>query len=72
MGEDKDDLAVDAPWLARWRRLPDGAAFASQRSRLLPVRRDGAALMLKAVMAEQDTLNEALPDPPVAVRAIDT
>ena len=54
MTERSDDLAVFAPWLARWRLLPDGAPFASQWSRLLPVRRGGAPLMLKAAMAEQE------------------
>jgi streptomycin 6-kinase len=42
------------PWIERWRLTPDGDPFASNWSRLLPVRRDGLALMLKAQMAEQE------------------
>ena len=45
------DLADFQPWLDRWRLAPDGEAFDSTWSRLLPVRRDGRALMLKACMA---------------------
>lgn len=44
------DEAVFAPWLARWRLTPDGAMIVGPNSRLLPVRRDGEALMLKAGM----------------------
>lgn len=36
-----------SPWLERWGLTADGAAFETHSSRLLPVRRDGAALMLK-------------------------
>ena len=42
------------PWLDRWRLTPDGEPFASTWSQLLPVRRDGQALMLKACMAGQE------------------
>ena len=36
-----------APWLDRWHLIPDGEAFASLGGLLLPVRKDGAAAMLK-------------------------
>lgn len=42
------------PWIGRWRLTPDGEPFASTWSRLLPVRRDGQALILKVGMAEQE------------------
>ncbi len=44
------DQAVFAPWLDRWRLTPDGTMIVGPNSRLLPVRRDGEALMLKAGM----------------------
>jgi streptomycin 6-kinase len=56
---DNPDLSVFAPWLVKWRLQADGAPFASQWSRLLPVRRDGNALMLKAAMAEQEVKGSA-------------
>ena len=52
-------LADFDPWLERWRLTPDGEPFASTWSRLLPVRRDGQALMLKACMAEQEVHGSA-------------
>lgn len=36
-----------APWLALWRLTPDGAAIHTRNADLLPVRREGMALMLK-------------------------
>lgn len=53
------DLADFQPWLDRWRLTPDGEAFDSTWSRLLPVRRDGRALMLKACMAGQEVHGSA-------------
>lgn len=53
------DLPHFQPWLHRWRLTPDGEPFASTWSRLLPVRRDGRALMLKACMAEQEVHGSA-------------
>lgn len=47
------------PWLDRWRLKPDGDPITSNWSRLLPVRRDGLALMLKASMAEQEVHGSA-------------
>ena len=47
------------PWLDRWLLTPDGEPFASIWSRLLPVRRDGQALMLKACMAGQEVHGSA-------------
>jgi len=47
-------LADFQPWVDRWRLAPDGAPFASNWSRLLPVRREGQSLILKAAMAEQE------------------
>lgn len=44
------DAAIFAPWLARWGLTADGAMIVGPNSRLLPVRRDGEALMLKAAM----------------------
>ena len=34
-------------WIDRWGLTPDGAPFASLGGRLLPVRQDGVAAMLK-------------------------
>lgn len=48
------DLMVFEPWLTRWNLVTDGEPFASNWSRLLPVRRDGEALMLKAAMAPSE------------------
>jgi streptomycin 6-kinase len=42
-----DDFLAFAPSLERWRLTPDGAPVVTTASRLLPVRRDGAAAMLK-------------------------
>lgn len=51
-----DDLSAFAPWLARWSLTPDGAPFETgySRSLLLPVRRDGAAAMLKLATAPEE------------------
>ena len=47
-------LEIFAPWLARWALEPDGEAFATASSRLLPVRRgDEAAFLKLAVHAEE-------------------
>ncbi len=53
------DLLDFQPWLDRWLLTPDGEPFASTWSRLLPVRRDGQALMLKACMADQEVHGSA-------------
>ena len=53
------DLLDFEPWLTRWRLEADGAPFASKWSQLLPVRREGRAMMLKAHMAEQEVLGSA-------------
>jgi streptomycin 6-kinase len=42
------------PYLRRWRLRPDGDPIVTHSSRLLPVRRDGAALMLKLSHAEEE------------------
>jgi streptomycin 6-kinase len=42
------------PYLRRWRLTPDGAAIETHTSHLLPVRRDGAAMMLKLSHAEEE------------------
>jgi len=53
------DLLDFQPWLDRWLLTPDGEPFASTWSRLMPVRRDGQALMLKACMAGQEVHGSA-------------
>lgn len=53
------DLSDFEPWLTLWHLEADGAPFASNWSRLLPVRRDGQAMMLKAQMAEQEVQGSA-------------
>ena len=53
------DLSGFEPWLTRWRLEADGEPFASTWSQLLPVRREGQALMLKACMAEQEIQGSA-------------
>lgn len=52
-------LANLQPWIDRWRLTPDGEPFASTWSQLLPVRRDGESLMLKACMGEQEVHGSA-------------
>ena len=42
------------PYLQRWNLEPDGAPLATPSSRLLPVRRDGMAMMLKIALAEEE------------------
>lgn len=42
------------PYLRRWRLVPDGAPIDTHASRLLPVRRDGEAMMLKLSHAEEE------------------
>ena len=41
------DPAALEPWLDRWGLVPDGAPIVTATARLLPVRRDGEAAMLK-------------------------
>ena len=53
------DLSDFEPWLTRWHLEVDGAPFASRWSQLLPVRREGHAMMLKAHMAEQEVQGSA-------------
>jgi len=53
------DLSDFEPWLKRWHLEADGAPFASKWSQLLPVRREGHAMMLKAHMAEQEVAGSA-------------
>lgn len=43
-----------APYLRRWSLEADGAPISTHTSRLLPVRRDGEALMLKLSHAEEE------------------
>jgi streptomycin 6-kinase len=52
--------AVFAPWLARWDLVPDGEPIATHSSRLLPVRRAGAAAMLKVALEAEERLGRAL------------
>jgi streptomycin 6-kinase len=52
--------AVFAPWLARWDLVPDGEPIATHSSRLLPVRRAGAAAMLKVALEAEERLGGAL------------
>jgi streptomycin 6-kinase len=42
------------PYLRRWRLSPDGDPIVTHSSRLLPVRRDGVALMLKVSHADEE------------------
>ncbi|RIJ60799.1 streptomycin phosphotransferase, partial [Clavibacter phaseoli] len=42
------------PLLARWRLDPDGPAVRTASSVLAPVRRDGARLMLKVPLVEEE------------------
>ncbi|MDR3511683.1 MAG: aminoglycoside phosphotransferase family protein [Caulobacteraceae bacterium] len=50
-----------APWLARWRLAPDGAAFTTRfKSRLMPVRQDGAPAMLKLAARVEERRGAAL------------
>jgi len=42
------------PYLARWKLTPDGEPFQTHSSRLLPVRHDGDAAMLKIAIAPQE------------------
>ena len=46
--------SVFAPWLTRWKLVPDGAAIDTHSSHLLPVRRDGIALMLKVAFEKDE------------------
>jgi streptomycin 6-kinase len=41
-------------YLSRWRLVPDGAAIRTRSSDLLPVRRDGASLMLKVAHESEE------------------
>ena len=64
-----------APWLIRWRLIPDGPEIATQAARLLPVRQDGAARMLKVALAPEEEAGAALlaywaGDAAVSVRAL--
>lgn len=52
--------AVFAPWLARWGLEPDGAPIVTPSSKLLPVRRGGDALMLKAAMHPEEIAGHAV------------
>jgi streptomycin 6-kinase len=49
-----DPAARLAPLLARWDLDPDGPPFATASSLLAPVRRDGARLMLKVPLVEEE------------------
>ncbi len=49
-----DAAAALGPLLARWRLDPDGAATRTASSVLAPVRRDGARLMLKVPLVEEE------------------
>lgn len=59
------DTAVPAPsafvpYLARWRLMPDGAAFSTPTARLLPVRQQGRAAILKLSETEDQHRGAAL------------
>ncbi len=54
------DAAAFEPWLTRWELTPDGAAFASLAGKLLPVRRGGAAAILKLSHASEEIAGGAL------------
>jgi streptomycin 6-kinase len=45
---------VFEPYLARWGLVPDGAAIVTHSSRLLPVRRNGEAAMLKIALEPEE------------------
>ncbi|RII90425.1 streptomycin phosphotransferase, partial [Clavibacter michiganensis] len=49
-----DAVAQLGPLLARWRLDPDGPAVRTASSVLAPVRRDGAPLMLKVPLVEEE------------------
>ncbi len=51
-----NELAENAftPWLSRWNLIADGAPVRTHGSRLLPVRRDGEAAMLKLPEVEDE------------------
>lgn len=57
-------LEIDpfAPWLRAWGLVPDGASFQTEytASRLLPVRKDGLACMLKIATADEEVRGGAL------------
>lgn len=50
----KPALAPFERWIGRWRLVPDGAPVRTHSSRLLPVRHDGAAAMLKIAAAAEE------------------
>jgi streptomycin 6-kinase len=52
--------AVFAPWLARWRLTPDGAAFSSLAGRLMPVRAAGEPAILKISHGHEEIRGGAL------------
>jgi len=49
-----DEQAIFGPWLGRWGLAVDGASITGPNSRLLPVRRGGERLMLKAAMQPRE------------------
>ena len=48
--------AIDplAPWLSRWRLVPDGEPLVTPSSVLLPVRSNGAPAMLKLATVDEE------------------
>ena len=60
MAIDAELAAVFAPWMARWQLEADGAPLVTPSSKLLPVRRGGVALMLKAAMHPEEIAGHAL------------
>lgn len=52
--------AVFEPYLRQWLLVPDGTPFTTHTSRLLAVRRDGEALMLKLSHAEEERFGAGL------------
>jgi streptomycin 6-kinase len=46
--------AMFEPWLTRWSLAADGDPIVTASSRLLPVRRDGRAAMLKITNVEEE------------------
>lgn len=54
------DPAVYSPWLERWQLTPDGKAFTTPSSHLMPVRRHGLPAMLKIAVDEEEKFGALL------------
>jgi streptomycin 6-kinase len=61
---DTEDLAMPygqfQQWLTRWRLVPDGEAFSTHSSLLLPVQSNGAPAMLKIATVEEEIRGASL------------